>query len=62
MGIKIELKGTNKTPATLRLLNTICSYLFEQQYGEMKYFTEPQKKSLEKVSRDLQRVIKKANG
>ena len=51
MGIKIELKGTNKTPATLRLLNTICSYLFEQQYGEMKYFTEPQKKVTKYVYR-----------
>lgn len=61
MGLTIELKGSNKAPATLRLLNTINSYLFEQEYTELKLFTEPQRKSLEKVARDLARVIKKAN-
>lgn len=32
MGIRIS-KKTNK-PATLKLINHITSYLFEQQYGE----------------------------
>lgn len=58
----ITISGSNNARATQKLLSEILSFLFEQKYGEMKYFTEPQKKSLEKVSRDLQRVIKKADG
>ena len=57
----ITISGSSNARATQKLLSEILSFLFEQKYGEMKYFTEPQKKSLEKVSRDLQRVIKKAN-
>ena len=59
--VGITISASNKARATQKLLSEILSFLFEQKYGEMKYFTEPQKKSLEKVSRDLQRVIKKAN-
>ena len=58
----VTFSGSKNARATERLLSEIVSFLFEQKYGEMKYFTEPQKKSLEKVSRDLRRVIKKADG
>jgi hypothetical protein len=57
----ITISGSSNARATQKLLSEILSFLFEQKYGEMKYFTEPQKKSLEKVSRDLRRVIKKAD-
>lgn len=57
----ITISGSKNAKATQKLLSEIVSFLFEQKYGEMRYFTDPQKRSLEKVSRDLQRVIKKAD-
>lgn len=45
----ITYSGSKNARATEKLLSEIVSFLFEQKYGEMKYFTEPQKKSLEKA-------------
>lgn len=43
---------------SLKLLNHLNSFLFEQQCGELKYFKQSQIEALSKASRVLARQIK----
>ena len=45
--------------ASLKLLNHISSFLFEEEYRELRWFTEPQKKHLKDVAEALCEVIDK---
>lgn len=51
MGIRISSKSNKK--ATLKIINSISSYLFEQQYGELDGNTDLQE--------DLRDILKKLN-
>lgn len=56
MGIKITTK--TKCPASLKLLNHINSFLFEQEYDELKYFTPAQILKLREAGKVLKAIIK----
>lgn len=55
MGIKIQIPKT-KTPRAVKLANEICGYLFEEEYGELKYMKASEIELLKKANRMLQRV------
>lgn len=44
---------------SLKLLNHINSFRFEQECGELKKFTSAQKETLNKLARTLARIISK---
>lgn len=44
---------------SLKLLNHLNSFLFEQEYGELKYFKQAQIETLRKAARALARNISK---
>lgn len=55
MGIKIQTKTTLK--ASLKLLNHINSFLFEQEYDELKNFSPAQIEKLRDAAKTLSKVI-----
>lgn len=57
MGIKVTTK--TKAKATLKLANTIRSYLFEQEYGELNNHILV-KKELKEVLNSLDNLIKES--
>lgn len=56
MGIKVTTE--TKAIASLKLANEIRSYLFEQQYNELKDCKESQIESIRKAVRALDRIVK----
>lgn len=56
MGITLQTKTKRK--ATLKLFNHINSFLFEQEYDEMRHFSPAQKKVLKDACLSLAEVIK----
>lgn len=56
MGIQISTKTNMKE--TLKLLNHITTYLFEQECMELKQFKPTQKEKLKSVCRMLSKIIK----
>lgn len=57
MGMNLETK--TKLRASLKLLNHINSFLFEQEYDELKHFTDAQKDKLKHAALALSQAIKK---
>lgn len=57
MGITVHQK--TKCPESLKLANTVASFLFEQECGELKYFTEAQKKHIQNACKALYKVSSK---
>ena len=55
MGIKVNSK-TNKT-ASLKLMNEINSFLFEQEYGELRSAPEIVKKRLRLAVKGLASIL-----
>ena len=55
MGIKATAKTEAK--ASIKLYNSIASYRFEQQYGEMKGYTKLDE-TLDKAQKYLTEIIK----
>lgn len=55
MGIRVSGKTNN--PATLKLLNHLCSFSFEQQYGEMSNWNETTKSTLKKLIKNLGKLV-----
>jgi hypothetical protein len=55
MGINVSAK--TKLKATLKLHNSIASYMFEQECDELNYFSPQEKKELKNVLLTLKRVI-----
>ena len=41
----------------LKLYNQICTYLFEQEYGDLRY-NEKLKKQLQETAKELKNIIK----
>lgn len=56
MGIRIT--NNSKLKASTKLLSQISSYLFEQEYGELKSFTPSQIEIIKEAGRVLSKVIK----
>lgn len=55
MSIKMT-SPSSKIPAGIAVANVISSYLFEQQYGELKYFKTSEEETLRKALRTICRV------
>ena len=55
MAIKIT-SPKSKIPTGIKVANTISSYLFEQEFGELKYFKESEKEALKKAFNAIIRV------
>ena len=55
MGIRISGKTDN--PKTLKLLNTLCSFSFEQQYGEMSRWDDASKNMLARFIKKLSKLV-----
>lgn len=55
MGIRVSRK-TDK-PATLKLLNHLCSFSFEHQYGEMEKWDSQTKDCLKKLIDKLGKMV-----
>lgn len=56
MGINLQVK--TKMKASLKLLNHINSFLFEQECGELKSFTPSQKEKIKEAAKTLSTAIK----
>lgn len=54
MGIRTH--GKSKAQSTLKLADHISSFMFEQEWGELKFFTQKQKDSLKKTMQMLYKV------
>ena len=59
MGISIT-NPKSKMPEGLKLMSKICTYLFEQEYGECKYMKDSEIEALRKASRALSRASDRA--
>ena len=58
MGIALSTKTEHKQ--ALKLYNQICTYLFEQEYGELKYANSSNIKVLKDAQEVLSMIISKA--
>lgn len=58
--MSIKLTVNTKAKATLKLYNQLTSYLFEQEYGELKYANSSNIKILKDAQEVLSMIISKA--
>ena len=58
--MSIKLTVNTKAKATLKLYNQLTSYLFEQEYGELKYANSSNIKVLKDAQEVLSIIISKA--
>ena len=58
--MSIKLTVNTKAKATLKLYNQLTSYLFEQEYGELKYVNSSNIKVLKDAQEVLSMIISKA--
>lgn len=56
--INVSIPGT-KMPNAVRLASQIATYCFEQEYEELKYFTDSQKEKLRAAQRMLMKNASK---
>jgi len=56
--INVSIKGT-RLPESVKLASKIASFCFEQQYGELEFFTDAQKKKLKDAQNTLMKVASK---
>ena len=56
--INVTIKGT-RLPESVKLANKIASFCFEQEYGELEYYTDAQKKKLRDAQQVLMRMASK---
>lgn len=56
MGINLIVKTDLKS--SLKLLNHINTFLFEEEFGDLKNFSPSQIESIRKAARTLSKVIK----
>lgn len=55
--MSITISSSTKAKATLKLVNHISSYLFEQEYGELKHCSPEQKQVLKDAIKVLTTII-----
>ena len=58
--MSISVSTNTKAKATLKLYNQLTSYMFEQEYGELKYANQSNIKALKAAQKALSIIIKKA--
>ena len=58
--MSIKLTVNTKAKATLKLYNQLTSYLFEQEYGELKYANSSNIKVLKDAQEVLSIIISRA--
>ena len=58
--MSITVSTNTKAKATLKLYNQLTSYLFEQEYGELKYANSSNIKVLKDAQEVLSMIISKA--
>lgn len=58
--MSITISTNTKAKATLKLYNQLTSYMFEQEYGELKYANQSNIKALKAAQKALSIIIKKA--
>ena len=56
--ISVTIKGT-RLPESMKLASHIATFCFEQEYGELDFFTDAQKKKLSDVQGILSKLASK---
>ena len=58
--MSITISTNTKAKATLKLYNQLNSYMFEQEYDELKYANQSNIKALRAAQKALSTIISKA--
>ena len=58
--MSIKVSTSTKAKATLKLYNQLTSYMFEEEYGELKYANQSNIKALRAAQKALSTIISKA--
>ena len=58
--MSITISTNTKAKATLKLYNQLISYMFEQEYGELKYANQSNIKVLKAAQKALNMIINRA--
>ena len=58
--MSITISTTTKAKATLKLYNQLVSYMFEQEFDELKYANQSNIKTLRAAQKALSMIINKA--
>ena len=58
--MSITISTNSKAKATLKLYNQLTSYMFEQEYGELKYANPSNIKALKAAQKVLSMIISRA--
>ena len=58
--MSITISTNTKAKATLKLYNQLISYMFEQEYDELKYANQSNIKALRAAQKALSTIINKA--
>ena len=58
--MSITIATNTKAKATLKLYNQLTSYMFEEEYGELKYANQSNIKTLRAAQKVLSMIISRA--
>ena len=58
--MSIKVSTSTKAKATLKLYNQLTSYMFEEEYGELKYANSSNIKTLKAAQKVLSMIISRA--
>ena len=58
--MSITISTNTKAKATLKLYNQLTSYIFEEEYGELKYANPSNIKALKAAQKVLSMIISRA--
>ena len=58
--MSIKVSTSTKAKATLKLYNQLTSYMFEEEYGELKYANQSNIKALKAAQKVLSMIISRA--
>ena len=58
--MSIKVSTSTKAKATLKLYNQLTSYMFEEEYGELKYANQSNIKVLKAAQKVLSMIISRA--
>lgn len=58
--MSITISTNTKAKATLKLYNQLISYMFEQEYDELKYANQSNIKALKAAQKALNMIINRA--
>lgn len=58
--MSITISTNTKAKATLKLYNQLISYMFEQEYDELKYANQSNIKALKAAQKALNMIIERA--